>query len=309
MSSETVYYDIVQKRFVYDTTGLELAIKDYPSITFKEQKIITWNIGRWDSNTRTFTNINLTQFSIRAWQSSVDYDFTTATAPMIRVLNANINSTQAKDGIIIVTYNADTKEFENAVDGQADGQRKVYIELKGYDGTGKLAFFSRPRLSQVYGEMQIDPGTDPIGETAANYYTKSEGDGRYLLKSERTETLGAYVVEATTDVTTGEGKGYFPSIPPSFDGMNLISARASVITPGITNKTTVQIYNVTTSVNMLSGAISIASEATKGTGIVDTSHNSVATDDLLRVDIGSVSDTPPKGLLITLEFQLPLNPI
>ena len=184
MSSEVVYYDTVQKRFVYNTTGHELAIKDYPSITFKEQKVITWNIGRWDSDTRTFTNIDLTQFSIHAWQSSVDVDFKRATEPMIRVLNANIDSTRAKDGIIVVTYNADTKEFEKAVDGQVDGQRKIYIELKGYDSVGKLVFFSRPRLSQVYGEMQLDPGTDPTGETTTNYYTTSEGDGRYAAQFE-----------------------------------------------------------------------------------------------------------------------------
>ena len=72
MSSETVYYDIIQKRFIYNTSGVELAVKDYPSITFKEQKVVTWNIGSWSTTTNTFVATNLTAFAVTAWQSSVD---------------------------------------------------------------------------------------------------------------------------------------------------------------------------------------------------------------------------------------------
>ena len=184
MSSETVYYDINQKRFIYNTTGVELALKDYPSITFKEQKIITWYIGSWNFTTNAWVATNLTAFGVTAWQSSVDYDFLTATDPMVRVLNANIDSSNSATGIIVVTYDADTTAFEDAVEAQTSGQRQIYIELKGYNVSGKLAFFARPRLAQIYGEMQLDPGTDPTGTTATNYYTKSEVDAKIITSKQ-----------------------------------------------------------------------------------------------------------------------------
>jgi hypothetical protein len=87
--------------------------------------------------------------------------------------------------------------------------------------------------------------------------------------------------------------------------MNLISARADVITAGTTNASTFDIYNVTDSHSMLSSAISIASGATSGTGTVDTDHDDVATGDLIRIDCDTLSTTKPKGLIVTLAFRLP----
>jgi hypothetical protein len=57
---------------------------------------------------------------------------------------------------------------------------------------------------------------------------------------------------------------------------------------------------------MLSTAISIASGSTLGTaGTVNTATDDVATNDLIRIDVTSVSTTKPKGLVVVLEFQLP----
>jgi hypothetical protein len=57
---------------------------------------------------------------------------------------------------------------------------------------------------------------------------------------------------------------------------------------------------------MLSTAISIASGWTVGTvGTVDRSYDDVATNDVLRVDVTSVSTTAPKWLIVVLEFKLP----
>jgi hypothetical protein len=109
----------------------------------------------------------------------------------------------------------------------------------------------------------------------------------------------------TTDVATGDGKGYFV-VPACLNGMNLIRAQAVVITAGTTNATTIAIYNVTDSVDMLSGNISIASGGTVGTvGTINTSYDDVATNDVLRADVDAVSTTAPKGLIIVLEFGLP----
>lgn len=120
-----------------------------------------------------------------------------------------------------------------------------------------------------------------------------------------TQALGGVAFAFTTDVTTGDGKLYIP-IPAKCNGMNLIRAQAYVVTAGTTNATTVMVHNLTQAADMLSGAISIASGGTVGTvGTIDTGNDDVATDNIIRIDVDSVSTTAPKGLLVMLEFQLP----
>ena len=112
------------------------------------------------------------------------------------------------------------------------------------------------------------------------------------------------VFERSASVTTGDGKADLV-IPSTLNGMNLVRAQAVVITAGTTNATTVAIYNVTDSQEMLSGNISIATGDTVGTpGTIDTDHDDVSTNDVLRIDVDAVSTTAPKGLLIVLEFSL-----
>jgi hypothetical protein len=111
-------------------------------------------------------------------------------------------------------------------------------------------------------------------------------------------------VAPTTDVSAADGKAYI-MIPECMNGMNLVRANASVVTAGTTNATTIDIYNVTDSKDMLSTAISIASGGTIGTaGTVNASYDDVATNDVLRIDVTSASTTNAKGLQIILEFRL-----
>lgn len=112
-------------------------------------------------------------------------------------------------------------------------------------------------------------------------------------------------VAPTTDVSVADGKAYI-MIPECMNGMNLVRANASVVTAGTTNATTIDIYNVTDSHDMLSTAISIASAGTVGTaGTVNASYDDVATNDILRIDVTSASTTNAKGLQVILEFRLP----
>lgn len=120
-----------------------------------------------------------------------------------------------------------------------------------------------------------------------------------------TKSVSIQVTDGTTDVATGDGKAYL-TIPEALNGMNLIRAQATVVTAGTTNATTVMIHNKTDAQDMLSGAISIASAGTVGTvGTVNASFDDVATNDVLRIDVDSVSTTAPKGLMVVLEFRLP----
>ena len=120
-----------------------------------------------------------------------------------------------------------------------------------------------------------------------------------------TKSVCILVTGPTGNTATGDGKAYI-TIPEALNGMNLVRATATVVTAGTTNATTIQIYNVTQAADMLSGLISIASGGKVATaGTIDTGNDDVATNDVLRVDVDTISTTPAKGLMVILEFRLP----
>ena len=117
------------------------------------------------------------------------------------------------------------------------------------------------------------------------------------------------VFDYTTDVATGNGKGYF-IVPDELNGMNLVRVAATVITAGTTNSTTIAIYNLTDTQEMLSTLMAIeTTETTTRTsaapGVIDTTHDDVATGDVLRIDVDAASTTAPKGLIVEMVFALP----
>jgi hypothetical protein len=90
--------------------------------------------------------------------------------------------------------------------------------------------------------------------------------------------------------------------------MNLVFCHARVITAGTTGTSTFNFYNVTDGFNMLSTVVSIDSGETGSDTaatpyVIDTAHDDVATNDLIRIDIKSISTTPPQGLVVRLGFQ------
>jgi hypothetical protein len=126
--------------------------------------------------------------------------------------------------------------------------------------------------------------------------------------------MGAKVVQVvvfdyTTDVATGNGKAYFV-VPDELTGMNLVRVAATVITAGVTGSTTIGIYNLTDTHQMLSVSMAIETgETTTRTsatpGTIDAGEDDVVTGDILRIDISAISTTAPKGLIVELVFALP----
>jgi hypothetical protein len=116
-------------------------------------------------------------------------------------------------------------------------------------------------------------------------------------------SVSIQVTDGATNVSVADGVAYF-TIPEILNGFNLTRAQATVVTAGTTGASTVMIHNLTSTANMLSGAISIASGGTVGTvGTIDTAEDDVATNDIIRIDVDSVSTTAPKGLMVVLEFS------
>ena len=143
------------------------------------------------------------------------------------------------------------------------------------------------------------------GDTNINLDLTGKGTG--VVR--KTTSVVMQIVEGATDLATGDGKAYF-TVPEELNGMNLSSVHARVITAGTTNTSDIQIANVTDSVDMLSTKLTIdsgetGSDTAATPAVIDTSKDDVATNDLLRIDVDSLSTAKPKGLIIRLKFSLP----
>ena len=101
---------------------------------------------------------------------------------------------------------------------------------------------------------------------------------------------------------------YAFTIPPTFDGWNLIDAIASVTDKGITGTTDVQVRRrrAGSDADMLSTKITIGDEFFASDGVVNESNDDVNTGDQIYVDVDAIhSGTAPNGLSVNLVFRLP----
>lgn len=122
-----------------------------------------------------------------------------------------------------------------------------------------------------------------------------------------TKPVGLAIVESDTAVAVADGKVAIP-IPPSLNGMNLVTATATVHTQGVTGTTDIQLRRRRsgTDVDMLSTKITIGAEYHASDGVINTSNDDVATGDQIYVDVDAIhSGTAPNGLSVVLEFRLP----
>lgn len=148
---------------------------------------------------------------------------------------------------------------------------------------------------------EVNTGTD-----ATRPITPDTAAGSNLLGRKEVQMV---VFDFTTDVATGDGAFYL-HIGQTLNGMNLIDVHAEVITAGTTGTTDIQIHNLTDGQDMLSTVITIdsgetGSDTAATPAVINTSYDDVATNDVLRIDVDAVQTTAPKGLIVTLGFQLP----
>jgi hypothetical protein len=90
------------------------------------------------------------------------------TPPMCRILNANIDSSAAASGIIVVTMNSYTWPFYYAVVNSEE--IAAYFELKRYV-SGNLKYWFK---FQIRACMQVDPGTGSPGSPATQFFTAAQ---------------------------------------------------------------------------------------------------------------------------------------
>jgi hypothetical protein len=117
------------------------------------------------------------------------------------------------------------------------------------------------------------------------------------------------IVPATDDVVVGDGVAYF-SMPLTINGYVLERVHARVITAGVTGTTDIQIANATLAVDVLSTKLTIDSGETGSDtaaipAVINLANDNAITDQLWRIDVDAVSTTKPKGLVVTLQFDVP----
>lgn len=129
------------------------------------------------------------------------------------------------------------------------------------------------------------------------------------LQATRTATI-LLTASYTDDAAVGDGAGYL-RIPEELDGMDLVAVHLEAVTAGTTNTMDVQIYNVDNTLDMLSTVLTLdsgekGSDTAATPAIVNTSNDHVNTNDVVRIDIDAVHDTPAAGVYCTLSFRLPV---
>ena len=173
------------------------------------------------------------------------------------------------------------------------------------DGSSKVDGWVSDASDTVKGKVELATAAETTTGTDATRAVTPDG----LAGSDYGKRLiQIKVVDDNTVLTTGDGKIIF-CIPPELNGYNLVAAAAFVSTVSSSGLPTVQLRNVTDSVDMLSTKVSIdANEYTSYTAaaaaVIDTAHDDVATGDLIAVDV-DVAGTGTKGLGVILNFQLP----
>ena len=121
--------------------------------------------------------------------------------------------------------------------------------------------------------------------------------------------LQLIIFDFTEDTAVAATGAFWFHIGQKLHSMNLVYVHAEVVTAGTTGTTDIMIYNATDSQDMLSAPIQIDSgetgSDTGSSGIINSAYDDIAENDVIRIDIDSVSTTPAKGLIITLGFSLP----
>lgn len=124
-------------------------------------------------------------------------------------------------------------------------------------------------------------------------------DSTPLLSAKKTVEIK--VLDDSTTLTTGDGK-YIWVVPSQFNNRIIIGVFATITTVSSSGTPTIQIRNITDSVDVLSTAITIdVSEYTSDTAatpaVINTSNDDLATGDRIAIDVDTAG-TGAKGLSV-----------
>jgi hypothetical protein len=178
-------------------------------------------------------------------------------------------------------------------------------------GSSTGAYVATDTIWDTKGDLAAATGADAASKLAAGTNNKvltADSSQSTGLKWQFTKDIEVKIFDDATAVTTGENKLVI-CIPTSLGGCDLTAVAAFVSTNSSSGLPSVGVRNVTTANEMLSTNITIdANEATSYTAatppVIDGSHKSVSTGDLIAIDVDGAG-TGAKGLGVILTFSLP----
>jgi hypothetical protein len=133
----------------------------------------------------------------------------------------------------------------------------------------------------------------------------SDGSEYKRLNKNKKVPVQVLVFGPTTTCATALNVGVF-YVPSELHGYNLVGMKSWCETPGTTNSATIRIYNSTDGTSMLTANMTIPSGSTYSIdGTIDATHDDIAFNDKINIDLLSVSTTAQKGLVVNMDFQLP----
>lgn len=250
------------------------------------------------------------------WELLVDHDQwltageaaqTAAEAAQTAAEAAQTAAALSADAASTAETNAETAETNAAASADAAAASAASIDLPNI--TGNSLKFIRANAGETANEYAaIDI---PVAASTAEIDTGTDAD-KFVTPDDLAASdyglvqVPLWVTSIGGSAVVGDGANYF-DVQSHMDGMNLVGATATVITAGTTGSSTINIYNVTQATDMLSTAITIASAATVSDGneVIDAANDDIATGDILRVDVDTVSTTPPIGVRVNLLFRKP----
>lgn len=178
-------------------------------------------------------------------------------------------------------------------------------------GTGNVLAAGDPRYVNTAGDTMTGKLTVNLASGNLAIDVKQTISGATVVAQQLSPRQIAVEFSGSgTDILTGSGKVGIP-IPRSMSGFNLTNVYFQVFTAGTTNATSFHIRNVTkgnrkflsTPASIDSGETSTATAATPY--VINTSNDDVSGNDLIMLDISTVSTTAPKGGVMMLEFSKP----
>ena len=239
---------------------------------------------------------------------------TNTTGAMVIDTGASLSATGT--GTIVATSSSGNSATATALASNPDdcsaGEFANTIAANGNLGCSALPAGSTTvvGIAEAAIASEVDGGSD-----SARYVTPDALAGSTLFGRKVVQVVA---FDFTTNTAIGDGKFYFV-VPAPLNGMNLVAVNAQVITAGTTNATNVDLARCAAAAtgNACSGTVDdmLSVNMTIDSGenstdtatapTIDTTKDDVATGQIIRVDVDAVSTTPARGLLVTMQFQLP----
>lgn len=97
---------------------------------------------------------------------------------------------------------------------------------------------------------------------------------------------------------------YYLLVPAELNGLTLQSADFGNVTAGSgENTTTIDLYNVTQSVSMLEAYAEFATGSNRASGTPSETNATIATSDIIKIEVKTIANIPQIGLFATLIFK------